>query len=172
MKYFILALVFLSVMKEVGAECRVKEASQMIQEVETSPVLNLVKTTKGDMCNVSYNILVNGVEHKVNASHKDCAEAIERGKNELLVSLAGKYRTEVITTSKEGEQLSDRPVKIGEVVMENELLRVERQTGYFKHNNNRCRLFRERYVQNSKLRVNHGVVCQINDNDWIIVDKW
>ncbi len=172
MKYFILALVSLLVIKQASAECRIKEASQMIQEVETGPVQNLVKVTKGDMCNVNYTILINGIEHKVNYTHKNCAEAIERGKNELLVSLAGKYRTEVVTTCKEGENLVDRPVRIGEVVMENELLRVERQTGYFKHKNSTCRLFKERYVQNNKLRVNHGVICQINENDWTVVDKW
>jgi hypothetical protein len=172
MKYFILAVVALFVFKDALADCRVKEASQMIQEVETGPVLNLVKTVKGDSCQVSYSILVNGVEHKVNSAHKDCAEAIERGKNELLVTLAGKYRIEVVTTCKEGGELFDKPVKVGEVVMENELLRTERQTGYFKYNNSKCRLFKERYVQNNKLRVNHGVICQINENDWIVVDKW
>lgn len=172
MKYFILILAFLFVADRASADCRIKEASQMIQEVETGPVLNLVKTIKGDSCQVNYSILVNGKEHKVNYSHKDCTEAIERGKNELLVTLAGKYRTEVVTTCKEGGGLSDKPVKIGEVVMETELLQPERQTGYFKYNNSKCRLFKERYVQNNKMRVNHGVICQINENDWVVVDKW
>jgi hypothetical protein len=144
----------------------------MIQEVETGPVSNLIKSVKGDLCHVSYAVVINGTEHRVNYSHKDCTEAIERGKNELLVSLAGKYRTEVVTTCKEGQELVDKPVRIGEIVLENELLRAERQSGYFKHNNSKCRLFRERYVQKQQLRVTHGVICQINDNDWVVVDKW
>lgn len=171
MKYLILLTLFCT--GAVFADCTTKEASQMIKEVETSPITNLTKTVKDQSCRVKYNITVDGKEHTVDYTYNkdaNCSEAIERGKNELLVSLAGRYKTEVVTTC--GKEMADKPVRVGDIVFENELLSVERQQGYFKHNNSKCRLFRERYVQKGTLRVVHGVICQVNQNDWIVVDKW
>jgi hypothetical protein len=66
-------------------------------------------------------------------------------------------------------------VKIGETVFEDDLQIVsEIKPTYFKHRHSKCRLFRERYMYQNVLQVNHGVVCQIDpDMDtWQVVDKW
>ena len=66
-------------------------------------------------------------------------------------------------------------VKIGDAVFENEMDTVpEIKPTYFKYKYSKCRLFRERYMWNGKLRLNHGTICQIQPNDalWTVVDKW
>jgi hypothetical protein len=66
-------------------------------------------------------------------------------------------------------------VKIGETVFEDDLQTVpEIKPIYFKHRHSKCRLFRERYMFQNVLQVNHGVVCQIDpDMDtWQVIDKW
>jgi hypothetical protein len=72
--------------------------------------------------------------------------------------------------------LEEEPkVKIGETVFETDLPKVnEIQPVYFKHRHSTCRLFRERYMMNNVLEVNHGVVCQTDPNmdTWSVVDKW
>lgn len=159
----------------VFANCSVKESSQMVRDVATGAPTNIVRTVKDNSCHVKFNIEVDGKVHAVeyNLTKSDnCAEAIERGKNELIVTMAGKYRVESITTCKEGGTVDLKPVKIGEVVLETELGVVERASNYFRHNNSKCRLFRERYGKDGKLRVAHGVICQMDNQGWIVVDKW
>ena len=160
------------------AECNQRSASQMIRDVNTSAIRNLSKSIGPNSCHVQYTLDVDGEEHEVKYTHvgnsegsKLCGQAIERGKNELLVTLAGKYQTETITTCGEGRMDLDKPVKIGAKVMEDEVGFVPGQ-GYFKHNHSNCRLFRERYVAKNTLRVAHGVICQLDDHEWIVVDKW
>jgi hypothetical protein len=66
-------------------------------------------------------------------------------------------------------------VQIGETVFETDLPKVnEIQPVYFKHRHSTCRLFRERYMLNNVLEVNHGVICQTDPNmdTWSVVDKW
>lgn len=68
-----------------------------------------------------------------------------------------------------------KSIKIGDVVLENELAKVpEVKVQYFTYKHAKCRLFREVYMWNNKLRNAHGVICQTNstDNVWQVVDKW
>jgi hypothetical protein len=175
-KILLLGLLFSSV---AFADCDSRSASQMVRDVNTSAIRNLSKSIGPNSCHVQYKLDVDGVEHEVKYTHtgesegsKLCAQAIERGKNELLVTLAGKYQTETITVCREDRTATVTPAKIGKVVMENELGRVDNTPDYFKYKNSKCRLFRERYVHKNSLRVTHGVICQVDNEDWIVVDKW
>jgi len=69
----------------------------------------------------------------------------------------------------------EKRIQIGDTVLEEELPKVpEIKPAYFQYNHSKCRLFREKYVYQNKLRVNHGVVCQTDEkeNVWQVVDKW
>ena len=85
----------------------------------------------------------------------------------------GTFKTETITVCKEGEIVNPK-IKIGDTILETEVGKSNVNVGYFKHNNAKCRLFTERLTEKGKLRVNHGVICQIDNSptNWIVVDKW
>ena len=85
----------------------------------------------------------------------------------------GSVKVETVTVCKEGE-LVQKHIKIGDTILETEVGNSNVKVGYFKHNNAKCRLFSERLTENGKLRVNHGVICQIDNSptNWLVVDKW
>ena len=176
MKHLLILAVLVS--SVAFAECNQRSASQMVRDVKTSAIRDLSKSVGPNSCSVQYTLDVDGEEHTVKYNHignvegsKLCAQAIERGKNELLVTLAGKYQTETITTCGDGRMDLSKPVKIGNKIMEDEVGFVPGRD-YFNYNHSKCRLFRERYVARNILRVTHGVICQLDDHEWIVVDKW
>jgi len=76
-----------------------------------------------------------------------------------------------------GEAVPKLPekVKIGDNILENEVAEIPALNfTYFKYRHSKCRLFRERYVFDNILQVNHGVICQTDTNmdTWSVVDKW
>lgn len=81
-----------------------------------------------------------------------------------------------LTVCGRANPLEEQPkVRIGESVFETDLQPVtEIQPVYFKHRHSTCRLFRERYMLNNVLEVNHGVICQTDPNmdNWQVLDKW
>lgn len=81
-----------------------------------------------------------------------------------------------LTVCGRANPLEEQPkVKIGETVFEMDLPKVtEIQPVYFKHRHSTCRLFRERYMLNNVLEVNHGVICQTDPqlDNWQVLDKW
>jgi hypothetical protein len=87
--------------------------------------------------------------------------------------IGGELKTETITVCKEGELVSPR-IKIGDTVLETEVGQSNVKVGYFKYQNSTCKLFSERLNEKGKLRVNHGVICQIDNSptNWLVVDKW
>ena len=87
--------------------------------------------------------------------------------------IGGEFKTETITVCKEGELVAQK-IKIGDTILETEVGKSNVKVGYFKHQNSICRLFSERLTEKGKLRVNHGVICHIDNSptNWIVVDKW
>ena len=90
--------------------------------------------------------------------------SIERG---------GIVANETVTVCKEGV-VEFPKIKIGDTILENEVNRSRASVDYFTYRNSRCRLFMENQNQKGKLRVYHGVICQIDNSDtnWLVVDKW
>lgn len=179
MWYRIKVLIFLiSVSNSAFSECLVKSASQNITQKQVSQPVNLVKTITTNQCKVKYSLNIDNKWYEVDHSYKGfedekvlCANAIEEGRKILLSQMGGIYQTESITVCNEGKSVTFRPVKIGDLVLDNEMGRLDRGQN-FKYRNSNCRLFREKYEKDRKFRVNHGVMCQTDHQEWIIVDKW
>lgn len=176
MKYASLILLFISSVS--FADCAVKSASQNVSQRHVSQPVNLVKTITTNQCKVKYSLNIDGKWHEVENIYKGfeeetvlCANAIEEGRKVLLSQMGGVFQTESITVCNEGKSVQFRPVKIGDLVLDNEMGRLDRGQN-FKYRNSNCRLFREKYEKDRKFRVNHGVMCQTDHQEWIIVDKW
>lgn len=108
------------------------------------------------------------------------SEVIKSGEcqSRMSVTIDGEetVSSNTLTVCGKTNPLEEQPkVKIGETIFEMDLPQVpEIQPVYFKHRHSKCRLFRERYMLNNVLEVNHGVVCQTDPNmdTWSVVDKW
>ncbi len=85
----------------------------------------------------------------------------------------GVMSKESVTVCQNG-QIPNTKIKIGDTILETEVGPTDVKVGYFKYNNAQCRLFTDRESKNGKLRVYHGVICQVDNssNNWIVVDKW
>ena len=160
------------------SDCAVKSASQNVSQKNVSQPVNLVKTITTNQCKVKYNLNIDNKWHDVEYTYKGfeeesvlCAKAIDEGRRILLSQMGGVFQTESITVCNEGKSVQFKPVKIGDLVMDNELGRVDRGQN-FKYHNSNCRLFREKYERDRQFRVNHGVMCQTDNQEWIVVDKW
>jgi hypothetical protein len=177
MKYLLLASLVIS--SAAIADCNVKSASQLANEHNVGPIVNLVKTKGMDNCTVEFDITVDGVTHHLKEFEKGlenteslCYYARERARRNLLMDLPGRFKTESVTTCREGESVS-RQVKKGDTILETEV-GPSPIKNYFKYHNSRCRLFQEHLVVDRELRSYNGVICQIENSDtnWLVVDKW
>jgi len=85
----------------------------------------------------------------------------------------GRVDSETATICKEG-QGHDHKIKVGDIILESEVGINKRVSQYFTYKNSRCRIFTENTVRNKELRINNGVICQLDNNDtnWVVVDKW
>lgn len=93
--------------KENG--CLTKTSSQLVVQHSVGPIRNLVKDTeefghKG-MCNVSFDITVNGKDYHLEESEEGleqlpslCYYAIERARKNLLLEIGGDFKTESTIT--------------------------------------------------------------------------
>lgn len=176
-KYLILSL--LTVSQFVLADCNLKSASILENTHKVGPIQNLVKSSKPGHCGVSYTIDVDGENHfvayGVEGTEKEetlCSYAVERGRRELLMNLGGQFKTEANLVCQEG-RAPKATIKTGDIIMENEVQMNTRLNFYWPYKNfAKCRIFDERYVRNKVPVEYHGVICQKNDNDWLVVDKW
>lgn len=108
------------------------------------------------------------------------SEVVQNGECQSRVSVTVEGEAQVssntLTVCGQRSLLEEQPkLKIGENVFETDVQKVpEINLTYFKHRHSKCRLFRERYMLNNVLQVNHGVICQTDPNmdTWSVVDKW
>jgi hypothetical protein len=159
------------------ADCKVDNASRVTSTRNVGQVTSLSKDISPQKCTVKYRINVDNEWHNVTWSHSGyedgeflCNVAVDNGRKQLLTMLGGTIESESLVVCKEGNVPKQTAVKIGQEVLETELARVP-EYGYFKYNSTTCRLFRERY-NNGVLRVNHGVMCQADNQRWTVIDKW
>jgi hypothetical protein len=90
----------------------------------------------------------------------------------VVIERDGQVNTESATVCKENGRVVHK-LSIGDQILEDEVGRSKIDK-YFTYNNNRCRMFTENVPLNKKLRVYHGVICQVDATTatWMVVDKW
>jgi hypothetical protein len=176
-KYLLLSLLLVS--QIAWANCNLKSASILANEHKVGPIFDLVKVVKPNRCSVSYTINVDGKDHNVyqvaDGSEREdvlCNYAVERGRRELLLNLGGQFKTEASLVCNEGGTVKTSN-KIGDTILENEVGMNQRLNFYWQYKEYpKCRMFKERYVQDKKTVEYNGVICQKTDSNWLVVDKW
>ena len=164
------------------AECDMKVATQTTSERVVSAPYNVTREAREGQCRMKFNLNIDGEEYTVDSTENGilrvdylCIDAVDKGREGLLSNLGGKFRTESIMVCAEGKLKKDmnRPVKVGDTVLENELGRSKNDK-YFTHKGAKCRNFVERLSQSGTLVVNNGVMCKVDNshNDWVVLDKW
>lgn len=177
MKLILLLLTLVS--STVFANCEMKSASFLENQRQVGPVTDLVKNKSNGKCSVTFRLNVDGTWHNLKQEVTGweqeealCYFAVERARKNLLYELGGKFKTEAVTVCSDGKPVN-RKIKIGDVILETEVGN-SKLSNYFEVNNRRCRFFTERYDQNRKLQVYHGVICQTDrlGANWLVIDKW
>jgi hypothetical protein len=177
MKKLILLSVLVSQFAWAG--CNIKTASRLANEHRVGNIENLIKHKGQDSCTVEFDIDVDGKTYHLKESEKGweqveslCYYARERARKNLLLDLGGEFKTEAITSCKEGDTPPTK-LKIGDTILENEVgpSPIKKQ---FKYKGATCKMFQEHYTVDRKLETYNGVICQVDNSDtnWLIVDKW
>jgi len=163
----------------VHAECTMTQYNRLANEAVLGPVTDLVTYFSPGQCRVKYNITYNGIQQSIDKTYQGdgnittaCQKAINLGRDEMTYKFGGEFKQETALKCSDGDKPEIKPLKIGAHIMEAEAPTVPNGDGYFEHNHARCRLFREHYDQNGKFRTAHGVICELDNNDWLVVDKW
>lgn len=178
MKKFILPLLIVS--QFAWADCDIKSASRLVTEHTVGDIINLVKSKSMGQCTVAFDIAVNGKTYHLTETEKGleqeeslCYYARERARQNLLLNLGGKFKSEAVTVCKDGD-LSPQKVRTGDIILENEVGVIKEIPQYFRYNNAKCRMFEVRFTENRIARNEHGVICQADNSktNWLVVDKW
>jgi hypothetical protein len=91
----------------------------------------------------------------------------------VVVENNGKVDTETATVCRDGSVVQPK-IRVGDVILENEVSRNPKVNDYFSYKNSHCRMFTEHTAKNNQMHVYHGVICQLDgsDTNWLVVDKW
>lgn len=171
------------------AECYIRSStlSEHDARVEkTADVQNtFVRLSSGQMrCTSTFRVLIKGTWYTAEgqaivAADVDqaqaCAQAQNSGRVRLLQSVSGKQLTvqeEMICTDQEMPKIRTA-VKVGDVVKESEVQPdpLWPQSQKFA-DGNVCRRFVESNLVGVDMSRSKGVICQVSESAWKVVDKW
>ena len=108
-------------------------------------------------------------------SEKDlCAGAVDSGRIQMLSRATGANVTiEQNMVCNEQPEIRVRMVRRGEMVRESEVRPHPHFPRPFVYRTNQCRWFIEPEVHPGRdLLQRQGIICQVNGNEWQVVDKW
>jgi hypothetical protein len=108
-------------------------------------------------------------------SEKDlCASAVDSGRIQILSRATGANVTiEQNMVCNEQPEIRVRMVRRGEMVKESEVRPHPHFPRPFVYRTSQCRWFIEPEVHPGRdLLQRQGIICQVNGNEWQVVDKW
>ena len=103
-----------------------------------------------------------------------CAGAVDQGRIQILSRAdGGRMNIEQNMVCNEQPEIQVRVVRQGETVRESEVRPHPNFPKPFIYRTAACRLFIEPEVRPGRdLLQRQGVICQVNGNEWQVVDKW
>jgi hypothetical protein len=170
------------------AECYVRsstltESRDAIEKIADAQN-TFVRLSSGQMrCTSTFRVLIKGAWHTaegqaiVSADTTEaqaCARAQNSGKVTILQQVSGKRLTvqeEMICTD---QQLpKTRTVLVGDLIGESEVVPDPAWPNTKRmRDGNVCRRFVEDNLQGIDMRRSKGIICQVSDTAWKVVDKW
>ena len=103
-----------------------------------------------------------------------CASAVDSGRIQILSrATGGRMTVEQNMVCNEQPEIKVRTVKRGEMVRESEVRPHPNFPKPFVYRTAQCRWFIEPEVHPGRdLLQRQGIICQVNGNEWQVVDKW
>lgn len=134
-------------------------------------------------CIVSFRALVNGqwitaegeqVGLKTISEKELCQSAIDQGRVQILSQAnGGNMNMEQNMVCNDRPAIQVKKVQRGEHIKESEVLPHPNFPKPFRYRTSTCRWFIEPEVRPGRdLLQRQGIICQLHDSDWQVVDKW
>ena len=180
----ILALVATSAYSECYVRSAVTSQTTMsitaIADVE--PMVVPISPTQ-NKCIVTFRAQVNGTwftaegekaGSKTISERELCAGAVDSGRIQILSRAnGGRMTVEQNMVCNDQPEIKVRVVKRGEMVRESEVRPHPHFPKPFVYRTSQCRWFIEPEVHPGRdLLQRQGIICQVNGNEWQVVDKW
>ena len=184
----IISLILTLVATTVHGECYVRSAVTNQSQIKLTEIADVdsfvvpVSPTQ-NKCIVNFRALVNG--HCITAegervgpksmSEADlCRGAVDSGRVQILSRAdGGQMNIEQNTVCDDRPVIQVRKVQRGEHVRESEVLPHPNFPKPFAYRTTTCRWFIEPEVHPGRdLLQRQGIICQLHDNEWQVVDKW
>jgi len=183
-----LALLTLLVSIGASAECvlqsntalqgtaRIDERSGFTQELVRLPM-------NKQRCQVAFRARANGAWHTAIGHHdfgedqsasQACIMARQQAEAGLAERLANKnVATDAVVTCRDQPSLQTlRDTQIGTVGLLHQFRPHPNYPRQFEHNNVACRWFLDSQFRSNDVHTFQGVICQLQDNKWVVVDKF
>ena len=169
------------------AECYVRSAMtnhtavKITSITDVQPMVVPISATQ-NKCIVNFRAQVDGAwitaegESVGSRSLSDadlCRGAMDQGRTQILSRADGNslaLEQNMVCTDR--PEIQVRNVRIGDQVRESEVRPHPNFPKRFVYHNATCRWFAEPIVRSNDLRHQQGIICQIHDNEWQVVDKW
>lgn len=180
----ILALIATSAHSECYVRSAVTNQTTMsitaVADVE--PLVVPISFTQ-NKCIVSFRAQVNGewitaegekVGPKTQSEQELCRSAVDSGRIQILSRAnGGNLAVEQNMVCNDQPEIKVRSVKRGEMVRESEVRPHPNFPRQFVYRTAQCRWFIEPEVHPGRdLLQRQGIICQVNGNEWQVVDKW
>lgn len=170
------------------AECYVRSATtnqttiNITSIADVEPMVVPISATK-NKCIVSFRAQVNGqwitaegekIGPRNQSEQELCAGAVDSGRIQILSRASGaNLAMEQNMVCNEQPEIKVRTVKRGEMVRESEVRPHPHFLKPFAYRTAQCRWFIEPEVHPGRdLLQRQGIICQVNGNEWQVVDKW
>ena len=172
-----------------NAECYMRSSTLAESDAKIEKIADVqnmfVRLKSGQMrCTSTFRVLIKGTWHDAEgqavvqpdvAEAQACARAQNNGRVTLLQSVSKKTMTvqqEMVCTDQELPKTRNS-VKIGDVVKESEVHPDPAWPEARKlRDGNVCRRFVESDLSGVEMRRTKGVICQVSENSWKVVDKY
>ena len=169
------------------ADCYVRSAMtnqtaiQITSIADVKPWVVPISPTH-NKCIVNFRAQVNGewitaegesVGLKILSEALLCKGAMDQGRTQILSRADGKtlaVEQNMVCTDQTLPKI--RRVEVGDRVQESEVKPHPNFPKRFVYHNATCRWFAEPVVRSNDLRHLQGIICQIHDNEWQVIDKW
>lgn len=181
-------LILVAFATTVQADCFVRSAvtnqtkMSVVAIADVQPLFVPISATQ-NKCFVTFRAQVNGewitaeserVGPRSMSETDLCAGALDSGRIQILSRASGgNLAVEQNIVCTDQPEIKVRVVKRGELVRESEVRPHPNFPKQFKYRTAQCRWFIEPEVSPGRdLLQRQGVICQVNGNEWQVVDKW